>query len=309
MLSEAQFVESLKRERPPNVLLSVDGDACELRTWAQCNYELFGFSDLGEILNNPKRCPHIEFGTLIKGKQNDQAADWADRFAYGYALKKAKDPDSRSAIKKLRNLAKGPNFGLPGGMGAERLMDYCRVGYGTILTLAEAKSICALWRSMYREAQMYLDWVKSQVGKQRGSRTAIEQFYSKRLRGNVGFCDGANGFFQGLAADAFKAVGWALAKEAYCATNSPFYGARSVDFIHDEHVYCVSRDRCHEAGYRMRDITVEVWQRYCPDVLVTASPAAMYRLSKPAGDPYHIKDGKLADDGELIPFEERLLYA
>lgn len=297
---------------PEEVIVSVDFDAFEMRTWAQCCLWILHYSDLANILNNPKRCPHIEMGTMLRG-QHVESDDWAVKYAWGYGLKKS-DPKE---LKQVRGLAKGPNFGLPGGMGAERLMDYCRLNYGVVLELdrvsdkglPSAKTACAVWREIYREAQPYLDHISNDVlsSRKRGAKGDLVQFISNRIRGKVGFCDGANGYFQGLAADAAKASGWALMKEAYCNTSSPFFGARPLAFVHDEWLFAVRRDRLHEAAYRMRDVQLAAAQRYCPDVTLTASPAAMYRWSKVAGDPFHKKDGKLCsyeEGGELIPYEE-----
>jgi DNA polymerase I-like protein with 3'-5' exonuclease and polymerase domains len=203
------------------------------------------------------------------------------------------------AKKKLRGVAKGPNFGLPGGMGAARLMDYCRLSYGVELTLERAQQACQVWRKTYREAQPYLDWVSYLVGQKRGSKATIEQFVSKRLRGKVGFCDAANGFFQGLAADIAKDAGWRLVEQAYEVKSSPLYGCRPVVFVHDEWLYEVPLDRLTEAGELAASIMTKTAMEWCPDVLFTASPAASLRWSKAAGDPVRDKAGN------LIPFEWR----
>lgn len=308
-LTGRALAEALIYDRPDECLVSVDFDAFEMRTWAQCCYNILGYSDLRDILNNPKRCPHVEMGTMLRN-QHVESDDWAVKFAWGYGLKKTDPKD----FKKVRGLAKGPNFGLPGGMGAERLMDYCRLGYGVTLSLDEAKNACKVWREIYREAQPYLDHISNDIlsSRKRGAKGELAQFVSNRIRGQVGFCDGANGYFQALAADAAKAAGWAIIQEAYCDTSSPLYGARPVAFIHDEWIFAVRRDRLHAAAHCMRDIMVKVVQdTYCPDVLISASPAASYRWSKSAGDPVYIKDGKISSfeaGGELIPWEEAEAY-
>jgi hypothetical protein len=290
---------------PDEVIVSVDFDAFEMRTWAQCCLWILGYSELANILNDVRRCPHIEMGCMLREKQDKSAKEWMQRFSWAYGLKKS----DKKELKNVRGLAKGPNFGLPGGMGWERLMDYCRQNYGVDLTPEQAKFACAVWREIYPEAQPYLDHIKDDVikSKKRGSKGTLIQFISNRIRGKVGFCDASNGYFQGLAADAAKAAGWALMEEAYERTNSPFYGSRPLAFVHDEWLFAVKRWKLHEAAYRMRDVQLAAAQQYCPDVMLTASPAAMYRWSKVAGDPYHIKGGKLCsfeEGGELIPYEE-----
>lgn len=299
-------------DHPPEwVIISVDFDAFEMRTWAQCCVWMLGKPNcvLWEILNNAKRCPHIEMGTRIEGQWVD-APSWEQQYAWGYGLKKS-DP---KRLKGVRNLAKGPNFGLPGGMAYLRLMDYCRLGYGVVLDEEKAQLICAVWREMYPEAQPYLDEVKERLKLFRyGSRGTMEQFVSKRIRGDVGFCDGANGFFQGLASDAAKNSGIELMYEAYERVLSPFYGSRPLAFVHDEWLYAVRRSMLHEAGHRMRDVQVGAAQPYCPDVMLTASPAGFYRWSKAAGDPvYLLPNSKLSTNPDggarLIAYEEKAAY-
>lgn len=265
--------------RPGHAIVSIDFDSFEMRTWAQICYWVLGYSALRDILNDPKRCPHVEMGAGLRGISVEAA----------YALK-------GSARKDLRGLAKGPNFGLPGGMGWARLMDYCRQNYGVVLTPAQAQEACRVWRQVYPEAQPYLDWIKGQIGNQYGSKGTIEQFVSKRVRGNVGFCDASNGNFQGLAADIAKAAGWRLCELAYEDTSSALYGCRPLAFVHDEWLFEVPLDRIHEAGYCMAEAMCSIAMEYCPDVLFTASPAAFLRWSKAAGDPCLI-------DGRLVTYE------
>lgn len=292
---------------PDECIVSVDFDAFEMRTWAQCCLTILGYSDLAKILNDARRCPHIEMGTRLFNEFNEAGLTWEEQYAWGYDLKQS----DKKLLKKVRGTAKGPNFGLPGGMGWARLMDYCRLQYGVVLSEEQAKRACAVWREMYSEAQHYLDEITAMVGRRRGSKAEIIQLVSNRVRGEVGFCDGSNGFFQGLAADGAKASGWALYKEAYANYRSPFYGSRPLGFVHDEWLYAVKRRVLHEAAHRMRDVQLGAAQPYCPDVILSASPAAFYRWSKPAGDPYYMKNGRLStfeDGGELICFEEVPLY-
>lgn len=282
---------------PEHVIISVDYDAFEMRTWAQNCLWILGYSKLAEILNDPSRCPHKEMGCRLwdaGAHFNAAGTTWQEQYAWAYGLK------DKSLVKKIRGNAKGPNFGLPGGMGAERLMDYCRTQYGVTLTLEQAETACRVWREIYPEAQPYLDDVAKKVGRKKGARGVVEMFVSRRLRGDVGFTDGANGFFQALAADAAKAAGRALVVEAYSNRRSPFYGARPLAFVHDEWLYQVplrSLEQLHEAAYLMAKIQVETAQRFCPDVLISASPSACFRWSKAAGDPVHTSSGL------LLPFE------
>lgn len=274
---------------PGHAIVSVDYDAFEMRTWAQICHGLFGYSALREILNDTKRCPHVEMGAAIEGLSVEEA----------YALK-ATDKDR---FKELRSVAKGPNFGLPGGMGAARLVDYCWVGYRVRLTEARAAEIIRIWKQVYPEAQAYLDWISEHFPRKKAPddrpRTKITQFGSRRIRGRVTYTEAANGYFQALAADIAKDAGWRLAKEAYGQPSSPLYGCRPLAFVHDEWLYAVPLDRLTEAGHRMAHVMTATAMEWCPDVLFTASPAAMLRWSKKAGDPVYDRDGN------LVPWERR----
>jgi DNA polymerase I-like protein with 3'-5' exonuclease and polymerase domains len=286
-------------------LISVDFDAFEMRTWAQILVWLFGFSAcaLPAILNDPKRCPHVEFGSRIY-TASDSKPDLT--FEEAYALKKL-DPKE---FKALRGLAKGPNFGLPGGMSAKRLVGYCYSSYGVSINLEMAETMVAVWKEMYPEADPYLSWVKDQVGRKYGSKAQITQFFSKRLRGRVGYTNGANGFFQGLAADIAKIAYSRACEEAYCDRSSDLYGSYPAAFIHDEELMESPDEQRTEAGLRLATIFTETAMEICPDVLFTAAPAAMKELSKAAGDPHWLKDGALADKyspgAKLITYEEFL---
>lgn len=296
---------------PDEVIVSVDFDAFEMRTWAQICLEILGYSDLAAILNDTRRCPHIEMGCRLHdaGEHYVESDDWQVQYAWAYGLKKT----DKKLLKAVRGLAKGPNFGLPGGMSWARLMDYCWLNYRVALTEAQAKFACAVWRDIYREAQPYLDHISEVIlgGKHGGKGTIIDEV-SGFVRGDVGFCDASNGYFQARAAAAATAAGWALMEEAYERTNSPFYGARPLAFVHDEWLFAVRRDRLHEAAHRMRDVQLATAQRFCSGVILTAAPAAFYRWNKSAGDPCYIKDGKSSSfeaGGELVPYEEFLALA
>lgn len=280
--------------RPGYVLVSIDYDAFELRTWAQCCRWMVGYSALGDILNDPKRDPHVEMGASIHRISA----------AAAYALKAT----DKKLFKALRQVAKAANFGLPGGMGAERFVSSAWDSYQVKLgdtpeeALAEAKRIIAAWKTTYPEAEPYLDLIGQLVGP-RGSRTRIVQHYSARVRGGVGFCDAANSFFQGLAADGAKRAMWLVCREMYARRSSPLFGSRIVAFIHDELLVEIPMAQLQPAAKRLQELWTGGAQEVIPDVLITAAPAASFRWSKAAGDPVYDAAGR------LIPFELSEGYA
>ena len=272
-------VREIVVSRAGSAIVSIDFETDELRKWGQCCKWILGYSRIVDVLNDPARCPHVEMGALLRNMPLPLA----------YSLK----GDER---KDLRGMAKGPNFGLPGGMGPARLIDYCRQGYGQTLSMAQAQHACRAWREAWPEAQPYLDHVAKLVGP-RGGKATITQFMSGRVRGGVGFCDAANGFFQGLASDAAKAAGWALFEEMYEKKGSPLYGCRPLAYIHDEFLLEIPLSRLHEASARAAEVQIAAAQPWTPDVQVRAAPAAMLRWSKSSGDPV------FNARGELIPIE------
>ena len=257
--------------RPGHALNSVDMDTFELRTWAQVCINKLGWSDLAVVLNDPKRDPHVEMGARLEGITPEMA----------YALKVA-DP---TAFKKLRGVAKGPNFGLPGGMGWARLIEYCwasyRVALGKTPEECEARARAAIraWKECWSEADPYLKL----IGRETANEGAyIIQIGSDRIRGDIGYCDAANGYFQALAADAIKAAGRQITRECYRVKSSPLYGCRPVNFVHDEYILEIPLDRLHEAAWRQAEIQREVVQGWLPHVLVTCRPTAMIHWTKAA---------------------------
>jgi len=270
--------------RPGHCLLSIDFDTCELRTHAQVNFWEFGFSDMMEVLHDPSRDVHAEQGAMI--------ADVSSDVMYGW--KKDKDP----RYKHYRQMGKMVVFGAPGGLGPDSMVDYAWSSFGERITRETAEQLLWAWKRRWREMPLYLEWVSSLVGK-RGSRIQIKHFQSNRLRGQTGFCDTANSFFQGLAADAAKRGICAVCRAIYTAKPGDLaYGCRVVAYIHDEILVEVPMELMHERAHYLRDLFVSAAQVLLPDVRLTASPSAMYRWTKAASDPVYV-------DGKLICWEDR----
>lgn len=299
------------------VLVAPDFRMAELCSVSQiCLWE-FGYSELAKILNNLDRDAHLELGTRIYAEDPTIGKDagatfhangvtWREQYAWGYTLQA--DLSRRGIYKDVRNLAKGPGFGLWGGMGADRLIDYCHAGYGVDLTLEQSRKVIAIWKEMLPETNDYFDMVKKNLAGGRKVkygekiRGTITQYKTGRIRGQVGFCDASNGYFQSLTADYKKEAMRALWIEMYARETSPLYGCRMLDDVHDEIVSEVPRARLAEIGPYMSKVIIDAAQPYCPDVKLIAETSACYRYSKAAGDPVFNKHG------ELIPWEEKPGY-
>lgn len=269
---------------------SVDMDTFELRTWAQCCVWAVGESELARVLNADGD-PHAELGARLEKITSEEAA----------AIMRGERGSERKAAFKSggRQTAKPANFGFPGGMGPEKFRTVARKGTPpVILSIDEARELRRAWAEQWPEAIPYFAWVKNLIGSDFGSQGFVRQFGSMRIRGPVGFTEASNGFFQGLAADAIKDAGFALAREMYADPRSPLYGSRIVNFPHDEYITEVPIDRAHEAAERQAQIQREVCQRWIPDVKITCAPALMRRWSKGAET---VRDAS----GRLIPWEPK----
>ncbi len=269
--------------RAGHVFCSVDYDTAELRAWAQVCLWTVGFSRLAELYQrDPNADPHTGLAADILGITEAEA----------FTRKKAKDPE----IKAARQRAKAGNFGLPGGMGAERFAVGERKKFwetdgheGVDMSDDEAEDVKKAWASRWVEAGPYFDWVERQLGADRSG--IFRCFASGRYRGGVGFCDGANTSFSSLIAWGAKMAHYAVTRACYVEPSSPLYGSRPVIFAHDE-IVCEHRiERAAEAAVEQARIQITVLQSFMPDVPVTASPALMLYLAKDAEPVY--RDGRL----------------
>lgn len=124
-------------------------------------------------------------------------------------------------------------------------------------------------------------------------------------RGGVGFTDGANGHFQGLAAILAKVALWQVTRECYAVSDSVLNGTTRVPlFVHDELVSETQAHVAHLTAPRVASIMMAAanegfdWHPpVVPDVKVKVDPALSRRLIK-AMEPAHDAEGR------LIPWED-----
>lgn len=251
--------------RPGYYYVGCDIDRAELHTLAQCCIDLFGHSTLGDSLNAGID-PHTKFGARLAHCSYEELQR---RVTAG-------DP----VAKDMRKRAKPANFGLPGGMGARGLRSYAKSMYNVILTTKEAQDLVDSWREEYPDiAGDYLGWIGQLIGY--GGRGTIEHFQSHRWRGNVGYCQAANSFFQGRAADAFKQALWELLKK--CLTpGTALYGCRIVNEVHDEVIIEVPVRQASDAAWEVQRTMRDTYNVYTPDVPVSCTPVVMDCWSKKA---------------------------
>jgi len=270
--------------RPGCVFAIGDFAGFELRTWSQVCLWKFGQTRMGEMLNKGLD-PHLEMASLILKIPYEQAK-----------LEFEQDPKGRVYLP--RQTGKVGDFGLPGGLGADRLVDYARTSYNVILTREEAVDLKDHWLNAWPEAQLYLnEGTRFMDAKER----QCVQYISNRVRGwqRPKFTEYLNSFFQGLAADAAKNAGFLIAYACYADTSSVLYGSRPCMFIHDEFVVEVkddqyASDKAHELA-RLMELGASP---FLPDIPPVVEPVLARRWSKAAKP---IKDS----GGRLVPWEPK----
>ena len=125
---------------PPGYwLLQIDYSVLELRTLAQICLRRFGRSVLAELFRQGVD-PHRYTAALLLGKSPDQFNQLP-----------------LDEQKKFRQQSKAVNFGVPGGLGAESLVEYAKHSYRQEMTIDEARSFRKrLITEVYPELTPYL---------------------------------------------------------------------------------------------------------------------------------------------------------
>lgn len=214
--------------------VNADIYVAELCALAEVCEELVGFSKLGDALRAGLD-PHLVTGADIKGWSYEEIVR---RYTAG-------DQEAKDA----RQLAKAANFGFPGGLGPDTFVEYARIAWGVILTVAEAYDLRERWRERYSEMPIYFRIIGDQTP------GTLRQLRSNRVRGDCTFTSGCNTLFQGLVADWTKDALWELSKLCYGGPDvgieidgqtfvpddldvhvfeNCLSGSRLVAFVHDE---------------------------------------------------------------------------
>lgn len=234
--------------REGKVFIDADYPQLELRTLAQCCLKLVGHSRLAEVLNAGLD-PHTAMAADILG------------ISYDEAIKNK----SREDVDNARQTSKVANFGLPGGLGAEKLVLFARKTYGVILTIDRAKELKAQWLARWPEMKDYFAYINrldDGVG-----NYSLRHLFTDRLRGGATYTAACNSHFQGLGADATARAGWLISKACYMDTRSPLFGSRLVNYIHDQfHAETDDNEHAHEAAMELRKLMVVGANEYLPDV-------------------------------------------
>jgi DNA polymerase I-like protein with 3'-5' exonuclease and polymerase domains len=247
--------------RPGWLYAGADYSQVEMRCWAQ----VLEWWELGTTLGDALRAgmdPHVMMGVSLLNASDKYLEDW-DYESFLHDLSGANGPELQKICKDARQLAKVANFGLMGGLGPDKLVDYAWNTYELRITRNEAVKLKKLWLKTWPEARRYFDAIASRLLYTDTFTAAMP--VTGMLRGGCTFTSGCNTFFQAFAAVGFKAAAWALATEMYVDCGTPLFGCRTVLPLHDEFVIEVPEDRGAEAAERLADVMREVMQEHTPD--------------------------------------------
>lgn len=315
-------------------LLDADIDFAECVAWAQWCYDMFGRSDLRDVINLGED-PHVHLAITFPEMSGWTYTD-ADR------LKKID-----LLVKKYRQFAKVGNFGCMGGMQAEALMLQSRM-QETFLTLEESQLIVSTFDRRWWESSQARTWAKKQL-RQYGGFAPFTQPRSGRIRGYCNYTQLRNQPLQGGTADLADDVLVRLAEECYTGrirsvpdqtwrtcmkelntlkrngredrylelsrqmigegTISALLDSRPWAFAHDEFILEApflswGPERFHKAGQRLEQIIQERGRFWFPDVAVRAEAAAAWRWVKDRRTGEEFK--RVVDsNGFLIPMPDK----
>ena len=271
--------------RPGTLYCSTDYAGAELRSWAEVCLKLLGFSVLSEELKQGLD-PNLAFAATRMGLPYDEAL----------RRKEAGDKE----VKNARQRAKIAMYGLGGGLGAERFVEYAR-GYDTILTLEESQEIIRDWKDHYAESRPYFKHISNLTG--RGSGTIVHPI-TGFVRGDCTYTAGANHMFQHLTSMYSKNATYEVVKESWIGASSdgefdgdkkksPLFGARPVIFSHDEIISELPIAIAHEAGYRQALLMTREADKLVPSVPNPVEPALMKNWYKDAAT--KLSNGRLVE--------------
>lgn len=266
------------------IYVGCDYHTAELRSLAQVLLFLFGHdsSEMAKSLLAGREL-HLEMAAALLGCSYEEAV----------ANKKTQ------AVKDARQLAKAANFGLPGGLGAQKFMEYAWDSYRVHMSLEDSKMLKVRWLQRFPEMRRFFQYISLQTGQTGGD---IVQMVSNRVRGNVMYTAACNTLFQGLSADGAKKATYYVQRECWTGVPynlplsaaddpdfvpSPLFGSRPVLMIHDEIVLESPFDKAVAAAQRLSVVMVEAMKEYLPDIPVLADAHMMRRWYKSAA-PVHL---------------------
>jgi DNA polymerase I-like protein with 3'-5' exonuclease and polymerase domains len=258
------------------IYAQADYDTFELCCWAQVCYSVLGHSRMGDTINAGQD-PHLLLGSEIL------------RYPYETCEHILRNPDSShyKLVKDKRQVAKHCNFGFMGGLGVNAFIDLVYSMSGEKLDPLWARQLRDLWFQTWPESREYFNWINSLHGH-------CVQLFVDRVRSGATFCQSANTFFQGLAADIANQAGWLVTKACYTETGSILYGSRPVLFVHDEFILECPESIGQEVADELVRLMLLAAEPFLPNVKLGASSCLMRYWSKEAKPTF--------ENGRMVPW-------
>ncbi len=269
--------------RPGSIFASCDYDTLELRSLAEVQYILFGYSVMGESLKEGRDL-HLELAAEILG------------ITYEEALERYNNGDK--IVEDARAAAKPANFGYPGGMSWKTFQNTARKQYGIKLSDDMSQRLHKTFKSKWEMAD-YFNHASALAGGDVADRVVFVP--SGMVRGKVNYCAIANGYFQHLAAMGATDALYAVVRECYLGvkpdgTPSPLAGSHPVAFLHDEIILEIpytTPEAASASADRLAVVMRESMERWITRVPVKCGSVMMDRWKKGA------KAARV--DGVLLP--------
>jgi hypothetical protein len=211
--------------------------------------------------------------------------------------------------------------------GKQKVLEYNDKPTGSpvcVACLAAGKRAREMWFTQWAEMREFFKIVKRMIAEDGPSGTPEIDYTNLITRGGLGFCDGANGWFQMKLAKAAKAAFCQVQRECvdrtwrvrssemmqsrYDGCQSPLYGSRAILLFHDEIVAEHPESVASDGAIRVSEVMVEALRFACPRMYkaVEAEPTLMRRLYKGA-EPVWQRGGKKPADASdrLLPWEPK----
>jgi len=266
--------------RPGCTFIFCDYEANELRVLSQVLLDMLGQSRLAELYQNDRFFdPHTYMACQRLGISYEE----------GKRLKKEGD----KPFKFQRQLMKCCNFGFPGGMASRTFIEFAK-GYGVKITEEQAEDLKQFFFSQFPEIEQYLKRVGTQVKRNDGQGYLRR---AKRLSGNRRFCQLANFYFQGLAAEGGLTAFTTVSRLAYTDPTNPLYGCRPVLFVHDEIIIEAPLVKAHDAAMELQRVMERSMGFFTPNVPSVAEPTMAKKWWKDAYQRYD-------ENGKMIPADQ-----
>lgn len=179
------------------------------------------------------------------------------------------------------------NFGFPGGLGVETFVHFALQGYGVKLTIDQAHEAKRAWLEAWPDMMDFFSYVNRLIE----NDAPVVLPYSGFQRGRATYCAACNTFFQGPGATIAKDAGWRVMKACYLDQDSPLFGARIVNFVHDEFILEVNEGTEHESAEELKRLMLAGAAPWLRHVKIKVEAVAMRRWSKEAKRVY--REGRL----------------